>query len=109
VLAEPARGRRESMRSKRRLVLVVASAWLLAPAATFAWADDCRPLAPDVEVDGEDLQPTPDEIEERLAEDGCAPSAAEEAAGREETEEVDQLYRQLETETEQDQEAAGQD
>jgi hypothetical protein len=94
------------MRSKRRLVLVVASAWLLAPAATFAWADDCRPLAPDVEVDGEDLQPTPDEIEERLAKGGCVVSPAEKAAEREQTEEVDQLYRQLETETEQDQEAA---
>jgi hypothetical protein len=96
----------EAMRRKRRVVLAVASAWLLAPAATFAWADDCRPLAPDVEVDGEDLQPTPGEVKERLAEDGCTPSAAEEAAEREQTEEVNQLYRQLESETERDQEGA---
>ena len=40
---------------------------------------------------------------------GCEPTAAGEAAEREETEEVDQLYRQLETETEQDQEAAAED
>ncbi|HEX6013250.1 MAG TPA: hypothetical protein VFY87_15915 [Geminicoccaceae bacterium] len=66
-------------------------------------------MAPDVEVGGKDLQPTEGELEERLAETGCEPTAAGEAAEREETEEVDQLYRQLETETEQDQEAAGED
>jgi hypothetical protein len=66
-------------------------------------------MAPDVEVGGKDLQPTKGEVEERLAETGCAPTAAREAAEREETQEVDELYRQFETETEQDQEAAGQD
>jgi hypothetical protein len=102
------RQRREIMSWLDRLVLAAfASVWLLATASpAFAQSDDCHPLAPDVEVGGKDLQPTPGEVEERLAEDGCAPSAAEEAAGREETEEVDQLYRQLETETEQDQEGA---
>lgn len=86
------------------------SAWLLGTACpALAQSDDCHPMAPDVEVGGKDLQPTEGEVEERLAETGCEPTAAGEAAEREETEEVDQLYRQLETETEQDQEAAGED
>jgi hypothetical protein len=94
-------------RAFQTTLALVTSAWLLAPAV--ARSDDCHPMAPDVEVGGKDLQPTEGEVEERLAETGCAPTAAGEAAEREETEEVDQLYRQLETETEQDQEAAGQD
>jgi hypothetical protein len=97
-------------RTCRATLALVTSAWLLAPAQpAFAQSDDCHPLAPDVEVGGEDLQPTEGEVEERLAETGCEPTAAGEAAEREETQEVDELYRQLETETEQDQEAAGED
>ena len=97
-------------RTFRTTLALVASAWLLGTAGpALAQSDDCHPMAPDVEVGGKDLQPTEKEVEERLAETGCEPTAAGEAAEHEETEEVDQLYRQLETETEQDQEAAGED
>jgi hypothetical protein len=97
-------------RTCRATLALATSAWLLATAGpALAQADDCHPMAPDVEVGGKDLQPTEGEVEERLAETGCEPTAAGEAAERKETEEVDQLYRQLETETEQDQEAAGED
>jgi hypothetical protein len=60
-----------------------------------AGPEHCRGLRENMTVGGNDLQPTPEEIRQRMVEAGCpSPAASAERAGKE-TKEVDQLYNEL--------------
>jgi hypothetical protein len=60
-----------------------------------AGPEHCRGLRENMTVGGNDLQPTPEELRQRLIEAGCPPSAASVEQTRKETKEVDQLYNEL--------------
>ena len=55
----------------------------------------CRGLRENMTVGGNDLQPTPEEIRQRMIEAGCPSSAASVEQAGKETKEVDQLYNEL--------------
>ena len=55
----------------------------------------CRGLRENMTVGGNDLQPTPEEIRQRMIKAGCPSSAASAEQAGKETKEVDQLYNEL--------------